>query len=221
MMITFPIGQVNELRKQARAARMVRVDGPDEWCISDVDPTGVLHVFKTLRLKEGLVLRAYQYREDGNGDAFVWAMPIDAPFPDRQPHQYPPKPTEALTDLMEAIEGDGTPWSYMEASLFARETGEFGVFWEGCLAEQDIILGADPFSTGERLTDAWKWNERKPVLWEPSFQQINETATVTFHTYSRLGRESVFRIVDSFRPGKYAFATNCRKMAEEPEVKVP
>jgi hypothetical protein len=220
-MITFPIDQVNELRKQARVARMVRVDGPDEWCISDVDPTGVLHVFKTLRLNEGLVLRAYQYREDGNGDAFVWAIPIDVPFPDRQPHQYPPKPTEALTDLMEAIEGDGTPWSYMEASLFARETDEFGVFWEGRLAEQDIILGVDPFPTGERVTNAWKWNERKPVLWAPSFQQINETATVTFHAYSRLGRESVFHIVDSFRRGKYTFETNCIKMAEGPEVEVP
>ena len=73
MSITFPIDQVNELRKQAQEARMVRVDGPDEWCISELDPAGVLRVFKTLRLKEGIVLRAYQYREDGNGDAFVWA----------------------------------------------------------------------------------------------------------------------------------------------------
>ena len=42
----------------------------------------------------------------------------------------------------------------MEASLFARVTAEFGVFWEGHLAEQDVILGADPFSTGEDVTDA-------------------------------------------------------------------
>ena len=55
---------------------------------------------------------------------------------------------------MEVIEGDGTPRSYMEASLFARVTAEFGVFWEGHLAEQDVILGADPFSTGEDVTDA-------------------------------------------------------------------
>ena len=220
-MITLPIDQVNELRKQAQKARMVRVDGPDEWCISELDPTGVLRVFKTLRLKEGFVLRAHQYREDGNGDAFVWAMPIDAPFPDPQVHQYPPKPTEALTDLMEAIEGDGTPRSYMEASFFARETDEFGVFWEGRLAEQDVILGADPFSTEEDVTDAWKWNEHKPVLWEPSFQQFGETATFTFHTYSRLGRRSLFRIVDTFKPGKYAFDTNHKKMAEGPKVKVP
>jgi len=216
MMITFPIDQVNELRKQAREARMVRVDGPDEWCISELDPTGVLHVFNTLRLRDGFVLRAYQYREDGNGDGLVWAMPIDAPFPVPELHQYPPKPTEALTDLMEAIEGDGTPWSYMEASLFARETDEFGVFWEGRLAEQDIILGADPFFTGEHVTDAGKWNDRKPILWEPSFQRIDETATITFHTSSRLGRESLFCIVDSFKPGKYVFKTKCKKMAEGP-----
>jgi len=217
-MITFPIDQVNELRKQAQEARMVRVDGPDEWCISEVDPTDVLHVFKTLRLKEGFVLRAYQYREDGNGDAFVWAMPIDATFPNPQQHQYPPKPTESLTDLMEAIEGDGTPWSYMEASLFARETDEFGVFWEGHLAEQDVILGADPFSTGEHVADAWKWNECRPVLWEPSFQQIDEIAMVTFHTHSRRGRESLYRIVDSFKPGNYAFETKRKKIAVGPNV---
>ena len=219
-MITFPIEHVNELCRQARKARMVRVDGPDEWSISELDPTGVLRVFQTLRLKRGFVLRAYQYREDGNGDAFVWAMPIDAPFPDPQVHQYPPKPNEALTDLMEAIEGDGTPRSYMEASFFARETDEFGVFWEGRLAEQDVLLGADPFSTGADATDAWKWNERKPVFWEPSFQQIDETATVTFHTCCRLGRGSLFRIVDTFKPGKYAFKTNRKKIAEGPKVYV-
>jgi len=78
----------------------------------------LLGVFKSLRMKSGFVLRAYQYRSGGNGNGVIWAMPIDAPFlqPSKVPklmngYLEPPKPPEALDGVMEAIDGDGTPWS--------------------------------------------------------------------------------------------------------------
>lgn len=229
MTITFPIHRVNELRKQAREARQARMDGPDGWCISEVDPTNVLKVFGALRLKEGYALRAHQYREDGNGDGLVWAMPVDAPLLDpgnccserRRLHPHALRPAEALSNLMDAIQGDGTPWSYLEASLFAREIEDFGVFWQGCSKEADVILGADPFCTGQQASivgptpdgDAWRWNEPKPTSWEPSFEQTNETVRIRFYTYRRVGRENIFRTVDAFRLGQYAFQTEGTKVA--------
>lgn len=230
MTIIFPIDRVNDLRKQAREARHVQMVGPDGWCISEVDPTNLFKVFRTLRLKEGFVLRALQYREDRNGDGFVWAMPVDAPLLDpgngteRQRLHPPLRPAEALSNLMDAIEGDGTPWSYLEASLFAREIDEFGVFWQESLEEAEVILGADPFCTGQQpslvgLTaggDAWRWVEPKPTSWEPSFQPTNETVRIRFYTYRRMGRESIFRTVDTFRLRQYAFETESTKIAVGP-----
>ena len=237
MTIIFPIDRVDDLRKQAREARKVNMDGPDGWCISEVDPTDLLKVFRTLRLKDGFVLRSHQYREDGNGDGLVWAMPVDAPLLDpgngwsgrQRLHPHALRPAEALSNLMDAIQGDGTPWSYLEASLFAREIDDFGVFWQGSPKESDVILGADPFCTGQQRAivgqtpdgDAWRWNEPKPTSWEPSFQQASETVTITFYTYRRVGRENIFRTVDTFRLGQYAFETESMKVAVGPEESTP
>ena len=99
----------------------------------------LLGVFTALRVKPGFVLRAYQFRSGGNGNGVVWAMPTDALLPEpsecpRLTDQFlePPKPPLALDDLMDAIEGDGTPWSYLSSSLFAREAQEVGAMWHGC-----------------------------------------------------------------------------------------
>jgi hypothetical protein len=56
-------------------------DLPNGWLKSPVDPHDVLAVFRSLRLKPAFVLRAYQFREGGNGHAFVYATPAEAPFP--------------------------------------------------------------------------------------------------------------------------------------------
>jgi len=45
--------------------------GPQGWSISQVSPLKVLKTFKALHLKEGLTLRAYHFRQDGNGNAVV------------------------------------------------------------------------------------------------------------------------------------------------------
>jgi hypothetical protein len=47
----------------------------------------LLRAFPALRPKEGYALRAYQYRDDGDGNGFVWAVPESAPFPD--PETFP------------------------------------------------------------------------------------------------------------------------------------
>ena len=58
----------------------------------------------------------------------------------------PPKPSDALDEFMEAIDGDGKPWSYLCASLLARELAEFGAMWHGCGWSEHAILGENPFN---------------------------------------------------------------------------
>lgn len=130
---TFPISAVQRLRE--RAARRARPpeDGPERWSKSIVDPMKVLAVFTPLWVKDGYVLRAYQFREGGDGRGVVWAMPVDADFPepcdckkDRKRALQPPRPPAALDNEMEAIDGDGSPWSYLCDSLLGRELWSFG-----------------------------------------------------------------------------------------------
>ncbi len=148
---TFPATKVEQLRKQAGKAAELPEDVPSGWSKSPVDPMALLAVFKPLHIKDGYILRAYQFREGGNGNGFVWAMPVDADFPDPEACPRlenvvlePPVPPAALDDYMNAIDGDGTPWSYMCASILAREMAEFGAMWHGCDWDTHTILGADP-----------------------------------------------------------------------------
>ena len=111
----FEIGTVNALRRRAVAATTVATVGPEGWARRDADPMRLLGVFDALQIKSGFVLRAYQYRADGNGNGVVWAMPVDVEWP--SPAQCEteqdglltvPRPPGALDHFMDAIEGDRT-----------------------------------------------------------------------------------------------------------------
>ena len=221
----FPITKVNALRNRAAKAPQHSDNAPDGWSISSVDPIKMLGVFTALKMKPGFVLRAYLFRSGGNGNGVIWAMPTNAPFPEpsecpRLTDQFlePAKPPLALDDLMDAIEGDGTPWSYLSSSLFARDAQEFGAMWHGCHWSTHKILGADPCPPGRSSKrrssdidgpsddpDCWTWNEAKPYEWRPSFEQVNDQITISFLTHSGLGQEAIYRNSDSFREGCYRF----------------
>ncbi|MGO8752105.1 MAG: hypothetical protein ACLQNE_39715 [Thermoguttaceae bacterium] len=148
---TFPAKKIAELRQRVGKAAQLPEECPEGWSKSTVDPMAVLAVCKPLFAKKGFVLRAYQFREGGNGNGFVWAMPVDAEFPEPQVcpklqgvFLEPPKPPAALDDFMAAIDGNGSAWSYICASILARELAEFGAMWHGCDWDTHTILGANP-----------------------------------------------------------------------------
>lgn len=69
---TFPRAEVHRLIRRARRAAAFPEDGPEGWHKSPVDPCSVLATFLPLQLKPGYTLRAYAFREGGNGNAFVY-----------------------------------------------------------------------------------------------------------------------------------------------------
>lgn len=234
--ITFPVEKVQGLlRHRAEKARQVREKGPEGWSKSEVSPMKLLFSFPSLRLKKGLVLCAYQFRSWYSGHGIVWAMPENLSFPD--PKDCPrlkgrfigrPRPSGALDDVMEAIEGDGSPWSYLSASIFAREIAEFGAMWHGCSWSTHVILGKDPWSfpqTSARrrplpapsgnLND-WRWLESKPLRWGPEVCADSSIVTVTFYTFSGLVREAIHRHVDTYKPGRYRSESEEKVIAEGP-----
>ncbi len=230
---TFPLTTLQRLRKKAARLGQPPEDGPLRWSKSVVDPMKVLAVFESVWIKDGYILRAYQFREDGRGKGVVWAMPADAAFPEpydcqRQRNRYrlPPRPPAALDDEMEAIDGDGSPWSYLCASLLGRELFVFGTLRHGCSWHTHTILGQNPLKAKGRKREstdlpssdptAWIWHEAEPAEWQPQVWEDGDKVVVTFYSYSGLGRETIHRHRDTFRQGRYCFRTRRRYVASGP-----
>ena len=228
MTTTFTAKEVERLRRKAAKASQPPQDGPNGWSKSTVDPMMVLAVFKPLRLKDRYTLRAYRFRHDGNGNGVVWAMPVDADFPDpeacpRLENKFlePPKPPAALDDVMDAIDGDATPWSYLCGSIMARELGEFGAMWHGCGWSTHEVLGEAPWREPRSPDDhqsmsdesAWQWQAAKPRQWSPLVSKDSKALKVTFITYSGLGQETIYRHIDAYKSGTYRFKSVTKPIA--------
>jgi len=233
--IAFPIEKVLELRRRAEDACQVSEEGAQGWSKSELDPMRLLEAFPALRIKNGFILRAYQFRAGSDGNGLVWAMPADAAFPEpedcplsKDDAQKSPRPPGALDDVMEVIEGDGSPWSYLCASILSREIEEFGAVWHGCNWSMHVILGSDPWLSAEEFAqreptagpygdpNGWQWLEEKPDEWKPAVSMGKHKVTVSFYTYSGLVNQAIFRHLDTYAQGLYRAKSEIKKIAEGP-----
>ena len=223
----FPKEKIESVWNNARKSAQLKEMPPKGWTKSTMEPARVLAVFDPLRLKKGYVLRAYQFTERSNGNGFVWAMPEKVPFPPPEScprvsthFLNPPKPVEALDDVMKALDGDGSPWSYLLASLFKREIDEFGAIWHGATGWSTQELLYDNFfpadsdqekSTSNRV--GWKWLASEPQQWAPQVTVEKDSVTVTFYTYSAYEYQRINRYTDTFKTGSYTFTTESKEIA--------
>jgi hypothetical protein len=213
----FSVKEILKLRKPVEFPN----NGPEGWSKCKIEPGKLLKNFSALRIKKGFVLRTYHFREGGNGNAIVWAMPKKSSFPPPESCMklmdkflQPPKPEFALDDFMEAIDGDMSHWSYLSASIFMREVSEFGALWHGhnwCTHE---IIESDPFEHINQTTNeeengssqnsvSWTWLDKKPAIWQPSVC-INDVETVVkFYSYSELETKAIYSHTDTFVTGQY------------------
>ncbi|HWA98736.1 MAG TPA: hypothetical protein VG713_09600 [Pirellulales bacterium] len=230
----YTAAKIAALRAQAEQAKTIPENAPEGWSKSSADPGKLVGVFQPLRLREGFVLRAYQFREDGNGNAFVWALPATAAFP--EPQDCPkvanqpfsaPRPPQALDNFMEAIDGDRSAWSYMAASLLRRELREFGAMWHGYNWMTHVVLDDNPLGIPvvgnddimqrpSGKPDQWKWLDAEPKAWAPEVSVENDRVLVTFYTYSGLYKQTIYRHVDTYEPGKYLATSEDKAIAEGP-----
>ncbi len=191
------------------------------WMKSEHDPGKVVDIFTSLRLKSGFVLRAYVYHEEGNASGVVWALPRDVPFPN--PEEVPvleqhlfkaPKPWDAIDDFMDIVEGDGSDWSYLAASILRRELNEFGATWHGIEWGSHCILEFDPWRATPKPTDddlclptssatEWQWQAERPQDWKPTVQVAGDYVTVTYYSYVGKYPEKIVRHTETFRTGQY------------------
>ncbi len=225
---TFPLAKLQRLRGRAAKLAQTPIDGPERWSKSTVDPMKILAVFKNcLWIKEGYVLRAYLFREDGKSDGVVWAMPADAYFPEpryckklRSKLHWPPRPFGALDDKREAIDGDGSPWSYLCASMLARELASFGKLSHR-VWDTRTILGGHPWKGRKRDVDlgdpaAWRWHVPEPKEWQPQVTEDGDKITVTFYAFSGYDGNHISRYRDTYRRGSYCYKNRLKDIATGP-----
>ena len=193
------------------------------WSRSTVDLEKFLGVFKTLRLKEGFGLRAYEFRQGENGNGVIWAVPVHAPMlepvecPKLEGGLFePPKPPGAVP-LMSAIEGDGSPWSYLSASILGREAAEFGADWHGVSWAAERILGKPPWEiAGLHHTplEGWNWQGAPPDPWSPTYKEKDDTKEITLHVYACFDRLRIYRATDTYQSGRYDCETTVEVLAD-------
>lgn len=232
MATTFSENKVSLLRKRAQRARKISEGNIHGWSKSLVDPMKLLEVFTALYVREGYILRAYIYRAGGDGNAIIWALPVKADFPEpdncaalEEVFLSPPKPSDAIDKIMAAIDGDRSPFSYLSASIFAREAAEFGALWHGCIWSDVQILAKNPWTSKRSLatnmfnpaeSDLWVWNKDRPHTWAPTVEDLGGIIKVAFITFGVVGQQTINRYTDTYADGKYTFKTEFEELAHGP-----
>jgi len=225
--------EIRQLRNRARLAAKPPQTTPDGFSVSTVDPADIVAVFTSLRIRPGFVLRGFEDRWGSNGDGFVRAFTLDQPAPlpgavlstsaRRQVSR------AGLNDNpMKAITGDGSAWSYLCASILAREFEKFGARWHGQSWVTHTLLTRDPWNDFPEVKDRsfyalktsqdkWKWGQEKLTDWRPKVRVGKDVIEVVFYTYSPLGQERIYRHKDTYRHGDYCAKSERTAIASGPQ----
>ncbi len=229
MVEVFSITRVNRLRRAAERAREIPFEESDywpdgylpKWCQPIVSKYAydLLRVFDTLRLKPGFELRASVYRSGGNGNGSIWAVPTDTPpvtsGEDSELEDNGKDRSSRVVPLMQAIEGDGSPWSYLSASILSREAEEFGAMWHGCEWSDQKILSKPPRQvdgqdsvdrrewTGDPPVRNWRWCGAVSRTWKPTYADTGTNKVVTLHIYNPIALEKIYLATDTYPTCSY------------------
>ena len=120
-------------------------------------------------------------------------------------------PKWANQDIESYIEGDSSPLSYFQASLFLREINELGSMWHALYWTHHALVTAP-----ENLPDKeWTWHEPVPKYWSPIvWKDEAQRWHVTFYTLDDKDADLVFHN-DTFTKG-YQFETFSTSLAHYP-----
>jgi hypothetical protein len=233
----FTIEFITDLRDKCRELgdlTKTDLDLKAGWNISPVDPDQILAIFKSIKLPENLHLVAFQALGGIGGNSIVMLWPKGVPVQDPKEvfqarggddflstQMYPHSRTGGWVDpglilweIMEAITGDDSPLSYLEASVFLREIFEFGAFWHGKNWSSHHIVDKsvlDPKNYPPQVSPTkmpttnplgWKWKKEQPADWTPRVIESGDKRFVEFYSYSGHFQQTIFFHRDSYKEAK-------------------
>lgn len=215
------VAEIFELQKKIRESVTLPNKCTDEWHKSEFDPMSVLVHLKHIRLEDGVRLLAYHNGASMGNSSVVYAVPETGNYPD--PSDLPkddrqrPKLDTPYETVMHAIKGDGSAFSYLEASILYREVDELGHTWHETNWKMHKVIDQDPTSqskmkiAGEHeIPVLWTWKEQKPKDWSPSIEVAKLdglVARVTFYTFQKIEGHGVVRWTDRYSGISYVPST--------------
>ncbi len=200
------------------------------WRNSEVEPIEVLKACHHLSIRPGWRLHAYLLRAGENGNGFVVAVRQGTRLPTLHdiaavpggPREIDLASLDNLFERMIAIVGDGSPASYVEASMVRHELGDFGARWHGITWGTHEVLDRLPVPKQRDEDDEehfglprvttqpseWQWKSPQPTCWRPSVLIDKDCVTVTFFTFSALmtdeGGDKIIRHQDIYLKSSYS-----------------
>lgn len=201
------------------------------------DTNRIFALYPWLRLKPGFCWRLLTLEWVRYAGPYMFAVPLDlrrAPLSQRT--EGPQHVPGALSDFMLAVEGDDSPWSYLSASLLARDADELGAYATGArFCNQTLVSSCPEVHGAERSEErrgclaklfrippssapprGWEWSQPPPQNWRPQVQLTPEQAVVTFYTYKLYYGEAITRYTDTYQRGLYCPSRSSDRIALGP-----
>lgn len=187
------------------------------WFISTVDPAASINKLPGLSLKSGVRLVTYLQRQSSGGMGVTWALPemmsttaeLEAALESVGDRAIPPHPKGALGNVMDGVQGDRSPGSFIAASILLRELKEFGRSGQNCRWSHHRLITAVP------PNKPWKWRTKAPLAdLSPKIQiQENKTVLVEFFSCRIAPPVSIFRHLDQYPAQSYRPKANDQVVA--------
>lgn len=199
-----------ELERVRRRVATIGQDlSPEEgWNIDTSVAQSIVGMFSRLSVREGLRLVTIAARDGIGGNGWTYALPAQSPILTAVQLEvidsFPPAPpNDALKQVMDAIEDDGSLRSFVQASILRRELEELGAWWHGLEWSTHSLLDNGPLprtpevcaqGEGDFLPSegepAWEWHSLPPSDWRPMAHRTRDAVAVTFWTISSLSEAS-------------------------------
>lgn len=209
--------------------------GDHGWRIATYDPNRLLACCKYIWLKKGFKLASYDFGDDEDGNGFTLVIPKHKTLPDPAGQDIAmgwdmDKPVFQISgetapdwlrsDIEAFLEGDHSPRSYFEASMFIRKIHEVGARGHGFSWVDHKVLTSPVINDGtdwkwdQQGPIDWKWCQQEPTDWRPlvTYKADGQTE-VTFYTFTNVGLERLVRHTDTYIDG-YRMTTAEATIAE-------
>jgi len=187
-----------------------------KWFISSMDAGVALSKLPGVLLKPGFRLVTYLHRTAGDGVGITWAVPearsttaqLARALSQTCDLKHPPKPEAALADMMQVIDGDRSPLSFVIASLLRRELREFGTVGKFCNWAQHRLINAIPAQV------TWDWRVKQPQDLSPKVLVYpDQKVAIEFFTCRITAPVAIFQHIDQYPANQYTAASSDRAIA--------
>ncbi|XHX79908.1 MAG: hypothetical protein RBJ76_08295 [Stenomitos frigidus ULC029] len=187
-----------------------------EWFISTANPGAALMKLPGLSLKPAVRLVAYLHRQPDAGMGVIWAVPellsttahLEKALSKSGDRAHPPHPEGAFANLMEAVQGDRNPASFIIASLLQRELREFGRLGKACNWSHHRLVSTPPTQV------QWQWQVEPPKDLSPKVRVFPDgRAVIEFFSCRVVPPITLFQHLDQYPSTNYAATVSDRAIA--------